>query len=588
MKLHARLILSLAICVAIIIIIGQILMYFKFHFLLKDFTGTQNNRLAETYEQSARNICISITRSVSGSLERGEMKKFCKIIRAQHDIKGLIEFSLFDQHGVVSHSSIDSSIGKKIPSHVFSEIQETKNEVFTWENDAIEIYQPRIIDSNCIRCHINWKLNEIGGIEYFSFSTESMTQSELESKSMIRQMKTSFLSYTLFIVLLIISIIMIAYNYMLQKVLSKPLKRFTIYLKQIASGDLSKKIPVKSHVEIGEMEKALNQMVNDFHKIIHMIKSGISNLSTPSDQMVNIFEQLTNLSNNLIKQIKAVTNTSSQMNESITTISDSSQNISQSFMSISNNSQELSKNVNVIAITTEKMQLSMRTIENISKEGKIIVSEAMTLAEKSSNIIVSLNKSAQDISNVTAIIRKIAYKTNILALNASIEAAAAGEAGKGFEVVANDIQLFADQSRKASENINNKIKKVQADTKHAVVSMDAVFNAMQRINESMKKIFVSIEKQSHASSEIVENVFESDQRAKEIAESMKHLVSFSESITLNVKDASSGINELAHSIEDLHDTSENAHSMITTIKKATSDLDLLTGELKKQVISFKT
>jgi len=588
MKLHIRIIILLTITISILFIAGQFMMYFRISTLVQKNSNIELERLTKNFELSAKNICLSISRSVAGSLERGEMEKFQKLLYAQQDIKGLVEFSLFDQSGIAAYSSVNTSIEKEISMDIISQLQETKDYLLLWQENVIEIYQPLIINQDCIRCHVNWNLNEIGGIEYFAFATKSLTDAKNDNKIMINKMKRSLLISLILFVILIIIVIVITCNFLIRRFVTNPLNKFIKYLKLVSSGDLSQKLQETSYVEIGEMEKALNNMVHAFNSIIYAIKSGISNLTIQPDQMVKIFESLRNISDNILHQTNNLVSSSKHLNINLNSISDSSQDMNLSLNNILHNIEKLSNNINSVAGSTEQMQNSMKSVDKAAYNGKTIIVNVISMAKNASDIITSLNNSAKEINDVTYIIRRIAYKTNIIALNASIEAASAGEAGKSFAVLASDIQLFADQSRKAANTIKKRIHIVQKGTEEAVNAINKVLDTINKMNESVLSISFSVEEQTIAAGEIAQNVFESDKLAKNISQSMKDFAQKSDSILKNVFEASDENNELTNSIHGLKQTSENSNSLVKTIQNITSDLDQLTEELQQQIITFKT
>ncbi len=142
----------------------------------------------------AKDMYRSIARAISGSLERGEMEKFTKLLVEQKKIEGLLEFSLYDIEGKVTHSSDVSYIGKTLPPENKEKLYSDPQMLLLWKKEAIEIYKPQEIKTDCIRCHTNWKLGQIGGILGFRFSTKALSNAETQGIKIISNMKRSALT----------------------------------------------------------------------------------------------------------------------------------------------------------------------------------------------------------------------------------------------------------------------------------------------------------------------------------------------------------------------------------------------------------
>jgi methyl-accepting chemotaxis protein len=119
-----------------------------------------------------------------------------------------------------------------------------------------------------------------------------------------------------------------------------------------------------------------------------------------------------------------------------------------------------------------------------------------------------LGQSSLEIGNIVKSITDIAEQTNLLALNATIEAARAGELGKGFAVVANEVKDLAKESAKATEDITNKIRAIQDDTKNAIEVIKEIINNAAKINEVTTSIASAVEEQSVTANEVNRNISE--------------------------------------------------------------------------------
>jgi methyl-accepting chemotaxis protein len=169
-------------------------------------------------------------------------------------------------------------------------------------------------------------------------------------------------------------------------------------------------------------------------------------------------------------------------------------------------SSEASANVETAAAAAEEMAVSIREInDQLTRAGETVRSAAAD-ATATNDDIVELVRVAQRIGDVVKLIRDIAEQTNLLALNATIEAARAGEAGRGFAVVASEVKSLAVQTAKATAEITKEISSVQSSTGEAVAAIRAVTQRMQDINAHTSEVAGAIARQEMATSEISHNV----------------------------------------------------------------------------------
>ena len=169
-------------------------------------------------------------------------------------------------------------------------------------------------------------------------------------------------------------------------------------------------------------------------------------------------------------------------------------------------SEEASSNVQSVASATEELSASVEEIGRQVRESSKIAEGAVTQAQETDARIGKLSKAAQQIGDVVKLINAIAEQTNLLALNATIEAARAGEAGRGFAVVASEVKSLASQTAKATDEISSHILGMQQATQESVVAIKEIGETIGRVSQIAQRIAASVEQQSSATQEIARNV----------------------------------------------------------------------------------
>lgn len=184
----------------------------------------------------------------------------------------------------------------------------------------------------------------------------------------------------------------------------------------------------------------------------------------------------------------------------------SSNSMQMTAQSLAAASEQTSQQSSTVAAASEELTAAVTEISRQLAESTRIVNTAVTEASKSEKMVDELVKTAEKIGDVTQMITTIAGQTNLLALNATIEAARAGEAGKGFAVVASEVKSLANQTAKATGEIEQQIKSIQDASKSTALAIQQIAQVITRISEISTSISGAVEEQSAATREVTTNI----------------------------------------------------------------------------------
>jgi len=396
------------------------------------------------------------------------------------------------------------------------------------------------------------------------------------------------LSLMLFLIVLITMIMSIfAINFITNRFIQSIFK-ITNTAKALSRYDLTVEIDDKKKDELGLLSNAIFKIVMQFRKIIVDAKNSSKELSETSKMLLDISSDLSNSYDQSTMQGAQITTASEQITFNLNSIASTSEEMTTNLEDINQRVEKMSQKINIVASSTEEMSLTMNNVRDNADQGARIAKEAMQQGKVVKDAITQLNESASEIDDVTNVIKQIADKTNLLALNASIEAASAGKAGKGFAVVANSIQQFADQSTEAAEDIAMRIFQVQEKTTAAIKAISKITEIVEKMNQSSESILSSADEQSNATDSIASAIIDIDTIAQDNVFVMNELEKGAKDINIRLLETSEGALQVYQNIQDVSQAAEHNKQTIKKINESIDHLNTISHKYRSLVGMFKT
>jgi methyl-accepting chemotaxis protein len=380
----------------------------------------------------------------------------------------------------------------------------------------------------------------------------------------------SIMVLTLFAVLIAVAAVLI---FFVASSISKPIRALASKAIEFGKGDLTVKFEAKGKDEVAQMAQALTQMADALRESMRAIDESSVQVNSSAQSLASTAEELSASSEELASQMEEVNKSAQNASASIQEVTSGIEEVAASAQNVSKAAQQLTERSSQVSMAAKEGDNAIKSIVEMIRQAK-------DKAEQTANVVGELSEQAKNIGQILQTINSIAEQTNLLALNAAIEAARAGEAGRGFAVVADEIRKLAEESKKATNQIGQILGQI---SQGAMKADNATKETVQVVEDMSKRSDVVVEQFN----KIMGQINNMASQIESLAASAQEQSAAAEEMSSAMDTATKSITVIAQQMEEMTQAVRQQASAAQNVSSLSEELSSIAQSLVEQVRKFK-
>jgi methyl-accepting chemotaxis protein len=405
----------------------------------------------------------------------------------------------------------------------------------------------------------------------------------------------------------IITLISIAFGLALMVVFLRMifgrLNKINLILKEISTGegDLTKRIHVQRQDEIGELAHHFNLSLDKIKKLVVVIKSKTTNLFSIGKELAENMQHTSGVVSGITGNIKGVREKVTKQSASVAGANSAMTQVTENIDKLSRNVEMQTDSVSQSSSAIEEMLTNIQSVTQTLVRNEENVRELITASDMGRTGMQGVAQDIQEIAReseglleINAVMQNIASQTNLLSMNAAIEAAHAGEAGRGFAVVADEIRKLAENSSVQSKTISSVLKKIKSAIDTITVSTNTVLEKFQSIEEHVQvvseqeaNIRSAMEEQGQGSQQILEAIGRLNELTRMVKDGSCEMLEGSKAVISESRNLESATGEIAGSVGEMAAGAEEIDAAVSRVSEISNTNREHIDTLFQEVSKFK-
>ncbi|RKD23639.1 methyl-accepting chemotaxis sensory transducer with Cache sensor [Caminicella sporogenes DSM 14501] len=368
-------------------------------------------------------------------------------------------------------------------------------------------------------------------------------------------------------------IIALIVAYFVSKSITKPIAYMVALMSKAAQGDLTVRSNYKSSNELGKLSESFNKMIKDFTYLVKQIQNTSEEVSSTSNILTTTTQQTNASIEEVAKSVSEVAEGASEQAKDAETGAIAVQKLSKELETMADYINESEEMSNYIDSTNQRGFEAIKILEEKNKDNNEVMKQIV-------QVVNNLSEKANVIGNIADTITAISEQTNLLALNAAIEAARAGEAGKGFAVVADEVRKLAESTAKSSNDVKDIISTIQNDVELAKETMKISIATVNEQNKAMDYTKQSFNDISDSIQKIVDKIRSINNSLKDVMESRDRVVAV-------IQNVSAVSEETAAASQEVSAATEEQSAAMDQVSSLAEKLNEMAKKLEEAIKAFK-